>query len=139
MIAEHGLGFNLIIPERLTAAKARELRRRFRIPWTRALRNALAAGNLYVIDMSRFEALEPHSIDGAVRFTPSTITLLTRSPRTKTLTPVAIVVSGFQGKNRKVFTRATATDGAWLYALQAAKVSITVFGIWLGTSITGTS
>ncbi len=132
MIADHGLGFNLIIPERLTAAKARELRRRFRIPWTRALRDASAAGNLYVIDMSRFEALEPHSINGAVRFTPSTITLLTRNPRTKTLTPVAIVVSGFQGKDRKVFTRATATDGAWLYALQAAKVSITVFGIWLG-------
>jgi hypothetical protein len=132
MIAEHGLGFNLIIPERLTAAKARALQRRFRIPWTRALSRAASAGNLYVIDMSRFEALEPHSVNGAVRFTPSTVTLLIRNARTKTLTPVAIVVSGFKGGNRKVFTRATATDGAWLYALQAAKVSITVFGIWLG-------
>jgi hypothetical protein len=36
------------------------------------------------------------------------------------------------GQGLQIFTRATATDGAWLYALQAAKASITVFGIWLG-------
>jgi hypothetical protein len=38
-------------------------------------------------------------------------------------------VSGFQGKGRREFTRATATNRAWPYALQAAKASITVFGI----------
>lgn len=132
MIAEHGLGFNLIIPERLTAARARALQTKFGIRFTEALLSALAVGNLYAIDMSRFEALQPHTVNGAVRFTPSTVTLLTRDPRRKTLTPVQIVVSGFQGKGRRVFTRATATDSAWLYALQAAKTSITVFGIWLG-------
>lgn len=132
MIAQNGVGFNLIIPERVTATRARDLRRTFRIPWTRTLRNALAAGNLYVIDMSRFETLQPNTIGGAVRFTPSTVTLLTRNPRTKTLTPVAIVVSGYQGHGRRVYTRANATSGAWLYALQAAKASITVYGIWLG-------
>jgi hypothetical protein len=82
--------------------------------------------------MSRFEALQPHLTSGAMRFTPSTMTLLTRNPRTKTLTPVAVMVAGYQGRGRKLYSRATATAGAWLYALQAAKVSITVFGVWLG-------
>src|SRR5262249_35930835 len=31
-----------------------------------------------------------------------------------------------------VYARGTASSGAWLYALQAAKTSITVFGVWLG-------
>ena len=132
MIARHGIAFNLIVPERVTAARARELRHRFQIPWTQALRRANAAGNLYAIDMSRFEALQPQTVGGDVRFTPATVTLLTRDPRTKTLTPVAIVVAGYRGRGRSVFTRANATDGAWLYALQAAKTSIAVFGIWLG-------
>ena len=132
MIAEHGTAFNLIVPERVTAARASELRRRFQIPWTQTLRRSNAAGNLYAVDMSRFEALQPQTVGGVVRFTPATVTLLDRDPRSKTLTPVAIVVAGYQGRGRQVFTRANATDGAWLYALQAAKTSITVFGIWLG-------
>ena len=80
MIARHGIAFNLIIPERVTAARARELRHGFQIPWTQALRRANAAGNLYAIDMSRFEALQPQTVGGDVRFTPATVTLLTRDP-----------------------------------------------------------
>lgn len=132
MIAGHGFGYNLIIPQRVRRAGAAALRREFGGAWTREVREALAAGNLYVIDMSRFEALPPQSVNGAARFTPGTITLLTRNPRTRSLTPVAIVVSGYQGKGRTLYRRTTASDGAWLYALQAAKTSITVFGVWLG-------
>jgi hypothetical protein len=132
MIAEHGFGYNLIIPERVRRARAGALRREFGAAWTREVRAALAAGNLYVIDMSRFEALEPHSVNGAPRFTPSTVTLLIRNRRTKSLTPVAILASGANGQGRTVYTRETATEGAWLYALQAAKSSITLFGVWLG-------
>ncbi len=131
-IAQHGFGYNLIIPEKVRPARAAALRRTFRAAWTREIQRSAAAGNLYVIDMSRFEALQPHTTQGAPRFTPSTVTLLTRSPRTKALTPVAILVSGYRGAGRQLFTRATATDGAWLYALQAAKASISVFGVWLG-------
>ncbi len=130
-IAHHGLSFNLILPERVTRARSRELRRIFHTVWDRELR-ASAPKDLYVIDMSRFEALQPNVVHGAPRFTPSTITLLTRNPRTKALTPAAIMVSGYRGRGRTVFSRASCTDGAWLYALQAAKASITVFGIWLG-------
>jgi hypothetical protein len=132
MIAQHGYGYNLIIPERVTRAKAAALRRKFGGSWGRELRAAQVSGNLYVIDMSRFEAVDAHIVNGAPRFTPATITLLVRNPRSKTLTPVAIQVSGRNGRGRKTYTRGTATAGAWLYALQAAKTSLTVYGIWLG-------
>ena len=36
-------------------------------------------GNLYVIDMSRFEDLQAPTVNGAPRFTPATITLLIRN------------------------------------------------------------
>jgi hypothetical protein len=133
MIAQHGLGFNLLLPERVSRARARSLRSgAFGAIWERELQRPFAGGDLYAIDMSRFEALSPQSVGGAERFTPATITLLTRDPRTRNLMPVAIAVSGADGRSRRLFSAASATDGAWLYALQAAKVSITVFGIWLG-------
>lgn len=132
MIAEHGTGYDLILPEKVTAARARVLRRTFKGAWTRSVQRAAAGGRLYAIDMSRFEALEPQTVQGAPRFTPATVTLLTRHGRTGALLPVAIAVSGHGGRGRRVFVRGRATDGAWLYALQAAKTSITVFGVWLG-------
>jgi hypothetical protein len=132
MIAEHGVGYNLIVPERVTPQRAAELRPAFASVWTRRLRGPAASGNLYAIDMSRFATLQPQNVHGADRFTPSTITLLIRDPRSNSLKPVAISVAGHQGRGARVYTRPGATDGAWLYALQAAKVSITVFGIWLG-------
>ena len=132
MIAQHGFGFDLLIAEKVTLSKADALRGKFQAIWTGELDAASAAGNLYVIDMGRFDALKPQFVRGACRFTPSTVTLLTQDPQTKTLTPVAIRVSGYRGQGLQLFTRATATDGAWLYALQAAKASISVFGIWLG-------
>ena len=132
MIAEHGDGFNLIISQRVTNATAGSLRRQFGTAWTSQVRAALAAGNLYVIDLSLFESLRAQTVNGAPRFTPATVTLLTRNPRTKSLTPVAIIVSGHQGSGRTLYRRATATDGAWLYALQAAKTSVSVYGIWIG-------
>src|SRR5262249_42357691 len=50
----------------------------------------------------------------------------------KSLTPVAIIVSGHGGRGRRLYRRGAASDGAWLYALQAAKASATLFGVWLG-------
>ncbi|MGH7291674.1 MAG: lipoxygenase family protein, partial [Myxococcota bacterium] len=83
-------------------------------------------------DLRRFAALQPQTADGAVRFTPATVTLLRRDPRSGDLRPIAVLVSGHDGAGRQVYTRPGATDDAWLYALLAAKTSITVFGIWLG-------
>ena len=133
MIAKHGFGYNLIIPERVRGDRADELRHEFGDAWTRKVRAALEAGNLYVIDMSRFEKLHPpQSVNGAPRFTPGTVTLLIRDPRKKSLEPVAIIVAGHNGSGRQVYAKDTATNGAWLYALQAAKASVTLFGVWLG-------
>jgi Lipoxygenase len=132
MIAQNGLAFNLLVPERVTAARARALRRTFGSVWQRQLQAPYAQGELYVIDMSRFASLTPQSVGGSTRFTPATVTALVRNPRSKSLTPVAISVAGAGGAGRTAFTGASSSDGAWLYALQAAKASVTVFGIWLG-------
>jgi Lipoxygenase len=131
-IAEHGNGYNLIIPEKITGANADRARAHFGSAWNHEADASAAAGNLYMIDMSRFQVLQPQTVAGATRFTPSTVTLLTQDPQTKTLTPFAITVTGYRGQGRQAFIRGRATDGAWLYALQAAKTSITVFGVWLG-------
>jgi hypothetical protein len=132
MIAGKGFAYNLLVTEKLTEADRDAERSRFQDAWSGELDAACAAGNLYVIDLSRFQALRPQQARGACRFTPSTVTLLVQDPGTKALTPAAVLVSGHQGQGAQRFTRANATDGAWLYALQAAKASITVFGIWLG-------
>jgi hypothetical protein len=88
-----------------------------------------ATGNLYLIDLDIFQTLEPHVVYDIDRFTPATKTWLWQDPETKALRPIRIRVSGYQGQDEQVFTP---TDPAWLYALQAAKTSITVYGIWLG-------
>jgi len=132
MIAQHGYGYNLIIPERVRGARAAALRRAFGPAWTSQVRAALAAGNLYVIDMSRFESLAAGTVNGSPRFTPATTTLLIRNRQTKSLTPVAIIVSGQNGAGRQLYQESNSSKGAWLYALQAAKTSITVYGVWLG-------
>jgi hypothetical protein len=88
-----------------------------------------ASGTLYVIDLNIFRAVQPHVIDGIDRFTPATKTWLWQDPETKALRPVYIRVSGYQGEGAQSFMP---KDPAWLYALQAAKTSLTVYGIWLG-------
>ena len=100
--------------------------------WTPALDAAAKAGLLYVIDFRIYETLQPQKVAGIPRFTPSTVTVLVQNPATKALTPELVRVAG--GNNEpKVFSRqGSTTASAWVYALQAAKVSVTVFGVWLG-------
>lgn len=132
MIAQHGFGYNLIIPEKVTTSRVDTVRQTFRSVWAGEHAAAAADEILYTIDMTRFQQFQPQTVAGAPRFVPSTITLLKQDPKTKNLIPIAVTVSGYRGQNRRMYTRANSTDGAWLYALQAAKVSITVFGVWLG-------
>src|SRR5262249_5745605 len=66
----------------------------------------------------------------AVRFAPGCITLLTQDAQTKALKPVAVkLVAPASSDETRVYAQ---DDDAWIYALQAAKASITVWGIWLG-------
>ena len=128
MIADYGLAYNLLILQKVRPVNVAELERSHGDGWSDALQEIYDAGNLYVIDMSIFQHVKPHRADGFDRFTPSTTTFLVQDPTSKSLTPISVRVSGHEGPS----TYFVPTDPAWLYALQAAKVSITVWGIWLG-------
>src|SRR6188472_2196851 len=131
MIATYGRAYNLLLAEKVR--ETGEWRELFGGAWTPALDAAADAGLLYVIDMRIYEELDPQVVAGVTRFTPSTVVVMVQDPTTKAMTPELIRVAG--GDNEPtVFSRqsATTTAAAWVYALQAAKVGVTVFGIWLG-------
>jgi len=134
MIANFGLPYNLLILAKVDASRSAGLAADFGDAWAAQHMDELqAAGLLYEIDM-RIVTLEPttHVHPGTnnsdVRFTPGTLTVLKQDPQSKALTPIAIQVSTTGGLKQTFLP----TDNAWLYALQAAKTSITVYGIWLG-------
>lgn len=129
-IADFGLPLNLLVVEKVDSARFGELTKEFGDAWAdEEVRDLQAAGLLYAIDMSILESLEPfHAPDGSVRFAPATLTLLKQDPKSKELTPVSIRV-WTTGVSPRVYV---SKDNAWLWALQAAKTSITVWGIWLG-------
>jgi hypothetical protein len=130
-IASFGLPYNLLVLAKVDAAKARVLEAEFGAAWSTEDMGALqAAGLLYEIDMGILASLEPiTALDKTVRFTPGTVTVLKQDPTSKALTPIAISVSTTDRQPPRIYTGA---DNAWCYALQAAKTSITVWGIWLG-------
>jgi hypothetical protein len=130
-IANFGLPYNLLVLAKVDAARARVLELELGAAWTTEGMSALqATGLLYEIDMSILASLEPiTALDRTVRFTPGTVTVLKQDPTTKALTPIAITVATTDGRPQRVYT---GDDNAWCYALQAAKTSITVWGIWLG-------
>jgi hypothetical protein len=131
-IARYGLPYNLLLPEKVGDERAAGLRTLFGEGWSAEIAAAQAAGRLFVIDLGIFETVAPHKVAGGERFCPATVTLLRQDAATKSLQPAAVRVSGEGGRDAATFVRGTATDSAWLYALQAAKASIGVYGIWLG-------
>lgn len=133
MLARDSIAYNLLFLTKVDSARAAELKTTFGngnwpSSWT-ALANA---GQLYVIDLRIFSQFPSSSVDSLLRFTPGTITLLERDPQSKDLTPLAVRVAGFNNAGKRVFVRGNEAESHWLYALQAAKVSATVYGIWLG-------
>ena len=130
-IAQYGLGYNLILPKKVQGRDVGMWRDLFGNEWTSGLDAAAKAGLLYVIDLRIYEPLQPQTVAGIPRFTPSTVTVLVQNAATKALTPELIRVAG-GGNAPKIFNRqGSTTPSAWVYALQAAKVSVTVYGIWL--------
>jgi hypothetical protein len=130
-IGSFGLPYYLLVLEKVDDAQAAVYAAEFGNVWaTEKLGPVQKAGLLYAIDMSILASLKPFTArDGTVRFTPGTITLLAQDPGSKALTPAAILVSTTNAGPPRVYG---SKDAAWLYALQAAKTSITVWGIWLG-------
>ncbi len=135
-IANYGLAYNLLIVEKITENTLSDLKERMGDELPERYKELVDKGLLYGIDMDMFKILEPQKVDGVDRFTPATYTLLEQDPKTKALTPVVVWVSGHEGKDLTFYClekgAAHTTPGAWLYALQAAKVSITVYGVWVG-------
>jgi hypothetical protein len=131
MIATYGRAYNLLVAQKVRDVK--QWKALFGEAWTPALDAAAGTGTLYAIDLRIYEDLEPQVVAGVTRFTPSTVVMMVQDPMTKAMTPELIRVAG--GDNEPtVFSRQgpTTSAAAWVYALQAAKVSVTVFGIWLG-------
>lgn len=131
MIAEHGLAYNLLILKKIRATDENDLKSLFGSVWSE-LENAFQAGELYGIDLRIFSQWDASQVKDFERWTPGSFTLLRMDPPTKKLTPVAVYVTGKITTDAKVYTRATATDSAWIFALMAARTSVTVYGIWLG-------
>jgi hypothetical protein len=127
-IARYGLPFNLIFLQ-YVGPDDQSHKEKLGAAWSPQMEEAHQAGDLYVIDMTFFTQFPASAISGQPpRFTPGTETYLVRDPVTRTIAPVGVSVSDSNG-NKVVYGE---TDPAWLYALAAAKVSMTVWGIWIG-------
>ena len=131
-IAEHGAAYNLLMLRKARSADLARLRDWFAPVWSTAWHDLAERGLLYFIDLTLFAGFPPATVDGFPRFTPATVTLLVQDQASKALQPVAVRVSGHNDAGVQHFVRGSATASAWLYALQAAKTSVTVYGIWLG-------
>ncbi len=131
-IAQHGFAYNLLILQKVNAQSATNFKAAFGEEWTADIEVLLERQLLYAIDLRFYEILQPQTVKGNPRFTPATLTLLAQDPSTKALQPIKVIVTGHQGTQKQIYTYGVATTGAWLYALQAAKTSITLYGIWMG-------
>ena len=131
-IAQHGVGYNLLVLQRVLPAARDEWRGLFGAAWDGAgLDDTLQDGRLYAIDMRIWETVAPDVADpGTGRSTPSAVVLLVKAPGTGALTPACIRIA--LGGSIQTYARGTSTEGAWLFALQAAKVAVTAWGVWLG-------
>ena len=128
-IATYGLAYNLLVLQKVSASQLVELKNLFSSVWQPDWDTAAASGDLFLIDLRLFEKLPVDTTNN--RFTPASVTLLRRSVTTQTwqMLPVAVRVTGEGGAGPQVFVE---SSPAWLYALQAARTSVTVYGIWLG-------
>jgi len=130
-IAEHGFAYNLLILQKVDADKAADYKNTLGNAWTADMDTLLNAGRLYAIDLRMYAPLAVNTVKGAPRYTPATLTLLAQNAD-KTMLPLAVHIIGVEGQKNTTYVYGTCTDGAWLYALMAAKTSISLYGIWMG-------
>ena len=127
-IAHFGLPLNLLVVEKVPTESLGELAERFGDDFVDdEIRSLAADGLLWKIDMTILESVGAvQAFDGSTRFAPATFTLLKQDAKSKNLVPFQIQV-WTNGVSPQTYTN---TDNAWLWAIQAAKVSVTVWGIW---------
>jgi hypothetical protein len=132
MVGSYSFVHNFIVLEKIQAAQA-AVKSRLEDVWASEGMDALSAdGQLYTLDLTIFDVLSKPEDNPSGRYTHATFTVLKQDAQTKALEPIAIWVSGKNLDGRpRIYTRKNATSGAWLFALQAVKTSITVAGIFL--------
>lgn len=88
----------------------------FGADWTAAHTKLMNAGDLFAVDMSIFEKVKPASAPGVDWWCPATVVLLARQEDAASgavsLLPVAVRVSGFEGKDVQVYHRALKDEAA---------------------------
>jgi hypothetical protein len=138
-IAHCGTAYNLLMLRKVTDARFREFVALLS-PAENYFRSIVAEGRLYELDFSLFQSLRAyHSDNQAPRFNPATFTLLERTDKGE-LVPIWIqvwndqAIPGFPFGPNKAYSPKYPQfkPGSWMYALQAAKTSVTLYGIWLG-------
>jgi hypothetical protein len=149
-IAKYGTGYNLIgILRKVTDQRLVELKTllggdpvgsRKPLPapsfWQERLATLQKGGRLFEIDLSVLEDLQPREYNDGnvklVRYNPATLTLLEMTPE-KALAPILVRVWTANALvPAATYVRGVCKDETWLYALQAVKTSVTLYGIWLG-------
>lgn len=131
MIANHGLAYNLLFLQKVKEEHIDEIKAIFNSVWNE-IEPALEANVLYAIDLRIFSKWDASKVKNFDRWTPGSLILLEQNPISKKLTPIAVYVTAKNKLDAQLFTRKTATDSAWIFALMAARTSVTVYGIWLG-------
>ncbi len=131
MIANHGLAYNLLILQKVKEAQYSEIETIFEKVLDE-ITPVYESKNLYAIDLRIFSKWDASRVKNFDRWTPGSYILLEQNPSTKNLTPIAVHVSATNKLNAQIFTRKTATPSAWIFALMAARTSVTVYGIWIG-------
>jgi hypothetical protein len=129
-LSRTALPYNLLVLRRLETATAEPFRTHFGAAWTAAFETMLEEGRLYGIDMTVFAGLTPLAMaDGTTRFTPCTMILLEMGADHTVLPVAALVMDPADSSHAETYTP---QSPAWMYALLAVRVSLTVHGIWLG-------
>jgi hypothetical protein len=131
-IAKYGVAYNLLILQKVDENNYAQYKETYNAYWTPEMDDTYKAGCLYIIDLTIYTMLQAQQAEGFTRFTPATFTWLKQNPSDKTITPFAVLVSGYNNTNAVFYGKGIATPSAWLYALQAVKTGVTVYGIWLG-------
>ncbi|MDG1333808.1 MAG: lipoxygenase family protein [Crocinitomicaceae bacterium] len=131
MISNHGLAYNLLILQKVNEDSAREIKDVFSSVWDE-IAPAYDSSKLFAIDLRIFSKWDASQVKNYDRWTPGSFILLEQNPTTKKLTPIAVQVCGKDESKAKIYTRKTTVPSTWIWALTAARTSVTVYGIWLG-------
>ncbi|TAE18232.1 MAG: hypothetical protein EAZ95_04755 [Bacteroidetes bacterium] len=133
-MARYGIAYNLLILQKVSDKNIEAVRTAFAQTWDTDLENLYQEKKLFCIDLRFFSVCKVQKeVKGYPRYTPATMTLLQQDSNTKEIKPIAVsVVKPESNDEYTNYRYKQCTDSAWLCALQAAKASATVYGIWIG-------